>query len=377
MLNPFVIPLALYVHIPWCVRKCPYCDFNSHRAGKVLPEEAYIKQLLADLKHDKAWVQGRAIESIFIGGGTPSLFSAEGMAELLHCLHNEITVANHAEITMEANPGTVEQRKFNGFRQAGINRLSIGVQSFQDEKLKRLGRIHCANEAENAIHIAKKAGFNNINIDLMHGLPNQSKQDALYDLEKAMSLAPQHLSWYQLTLEPNTVFAKHPPVLPQEDSLWAIQEAGEACLAKQGYQQYEVSAYAKPGLKCRHNLNYWQFGDYLAIGAGAHGKITQTDGIYRYSKHRNPRDYLQADDLVAEQTSISTQALPLEFMMNALRLVEGVPVELFSARTGMALSEVENALDQAKTQGLLADSDRLIKPTKKGLRFLNDVLLLF
>jgi putative oxygen-independent coproporphyrinogen III oxidase len=372
------VPLSLYIHIPWCVRKCPYCDFNSHRAGSEIPEKKYIDRLIEDLAADKSLAQSRTVNSIFIGGGTPSLFSAAGMQVLLQRVSDHVELAKDVEVTMEANPGTAEQHKFDGFREAGVNRLSVGVQSFQDEKLQALGRIHAADEAKNAINIAKKAGFDRINIDLMHGLPKQTEADALYDINTAIDLAPQHISYYQLTLEPNTVFAKHPPVLPQEETLGSIQTAVEKRLAENSYEHYEISAYAKPNEQCQHNLNYWQFGDYLAIGAGAHGKITQADGaIMRYWKTRNPRDYLQAKNMTAGQKIIAVDELPLEFMMNVLRLMDGVPADLFLSRTGLPLSVIEKPLHEARTQGLLFADEKIIKPTKKGQQFLNNCLALF
>lgn len=371
------IPLALYIHIPWCVKKCPYCDFNSHRAGSVLPEVLYVDQLIKDLKQSQVFAASRSVQSIFIGGGTPSLFSSSAIAMLLERVKSEITVSADAEITMEANPGTAEQAKFDGFREAGVNRLSIGVQSFQDEKLRALGRIHGADEAKKAVQIARQAGFDNINIDLMHGLPHQVKRDALFDLQTSIDLQPEHLSWYQLTLEPNTVFAKHPPMLPQDETLWDIQEAGEKLLAEQGYRHYEISAYAKNNQQCRHNINYWQFGDYLAIGAGAHGKITQDKQVIRYWQHRNPRDYLNAENFTSGEKIIAPAELPLEFMMNALRLIDGVPATLFLARTGLDLSVINQSLSELKQKELLVDEVGVLKTTVQGQRFLNDCLSVF
>ncbi|HET8730764.1 MAG TPA: radical SAM family heme chaperone HemW, partial [Moraxellaceae bacterium] len=292
-------PLSLYIHVPWCVRKCPYCDFNSHAAGAELPETAYVDALLADLRQDLDLdlVQGREIASIFIGGGTPSLFSPDAYARLFDGLRRELHFASDIEITLEANPGTVEQAKFRGYRALGVNRLSIGVQSFSPEKLAALGRIHGRDEAVRAAEAARGAGFDNFNIDLMHGLPGQSVAEALADVRQALALAPTHLSWYQLTIEPNTVFYRDPPVLPEDDTLWSIQEEGQTLLAEGGYRQYEVSAYARPERECRHNRNYWMFGDYLALGAGAHGKVTRPasalgqGGVWRYAKTRLPRDY--------------------------------------------------------------------------------------
>jgi len=298
-------PLALYLHVPWCVRKCPYCDFNSHEAAAGLPEAEYVTALLADLDHDLATlpdlVQGRAVSSVFIGGGTPSLFSAAAYERLFDGLRARLPFAADVEITLEANPGTVEQEKFRGYRALGINRLSIGVQSFAPDKLVALGRIHGRDEALHAAQAARAAGFDNFNLDLMHGLPGQTLEEALADIDQAIALGPTHLSWYQLTIEPNTVFYRDPPVLPEDDTLWAIQEAGQARLAAAGLQQYEVSAYAQAGRECRHNRNYWEFGDYLALGAGAHGKLTREGGVWRYQKTRLPRDYLAAAAVVARQ----------------------------------------------------------------------------
>ena len=286
-------PLALYVHIPWCVKKCPYCDFNSHAAGPNLPEQDYVAALLADLEQELPAVHNRPLSSIFIGGGTPSLFSASAIGQLLEGVAQRISFAPEIEITLEANPGTFEQDKFTAYRALGINRLSIGIQSFQDDKLKALGRIHGAEEALRAAEMARKAGFDNYNLDLMHGLPGQSLSDALFDLQTAMAQQPTHLSWYQLTIEPNTHYYSAPPQLPEDELLWDIQETGQALLADAGFMQYEVSAYAQPGRQARHNLNYWQFGDFIGIGAGAHGKLSTPNGlIYRNWKTRLPKDYL-------------------------------------------------------------------------------------
>lgn len=374
-------PLALYVHIPWCVRKCPYCDFNSHRADSV-PEPAYVKCLLDDLQRDAAWAQGRSLQSIFFGGGTPSLFSAQSIGQLLEGIDRLVPIAPAAEITLEANPGTAEQEKFRGFRQAGVNRLSIGIQSFNAAHLEALGRIHDGNDARHAITMARKAGFDNFNLDLMHGLPAQTPEEALHDLDTALSFEPLHLSWYQLTIEPNTVFHNAPPVLPEDETLWAIQQAGEARLAARGFDHYEVSAYAQPGHQGRHNLNYWQFGDYLAIGAGAHGKITFAgeQRIMRYRKTRLPQDYMAAYQSVLGKTytaacdDLAREDLPFEFFMNALRLREGVPAALFSERTGLASSHLEAALRRARDQGLLLQAEDRFTPTAQGWLFLNNLV---
>ncbi|KJU79308.1 oxidase [Ectopseudomonas oleovorans] len=372
-------PLALYIHIPWCVRKCPYCDFNSHAAGPTLPEEEYVDALLADLDIDVQHAHDRPLSSIFFGGGTPSLFSDRALGRLLEGVERRIAFAPDIEITLEANPGTFEQAKFKGYRSLGINRLSIGVQSFQEAKLKALGRIHNGDEAIRAADMARAAGFDNFNLDLMHGLPQQSIEDALFDLRTAIAQAPTHLSWYQLTMEPNTVFWSQPPELPEDDLLWDIQEAGQALLAAEGYAQYEVSAYAQPGKQARHNLNYWTFGDFLGIGAGAHAKLSTPAGrIQRTWKTRLPKDYLDpAKAFQAGERLLEADELPFEFLMNVLRLTEGAPAELFSQRTGLPLQQLEQARREAERQGLLqADETRLVA-TAKGQLFLNDLLQQF
>ncbi|MFV3091636.1 radical SAM family heme chaperone HemW [Pseudomonas sp. GW6] len=372
-------PLALYIHIPWCVRKCPYCDFNSHAAGPTLPEEEYVDALLADLDIDVQHAHDRPLSSIFFGGGTPSLFSDRALGRLLEGVERRIAFAPDIEITLEANPGTFEQAKFKGYRSLGINRLSIGVQSFQEAKLKALGRIHNGDEAIRAADMARAAGFDNFNLDLMHGLPQQSIEDALFDLRTAIAQAPTHLSWYQLTMEPNTVFWSQPPELPEDDLLWDIQEAGQALLAAEGYAQYEVSAYAQPGKQARHNLNYWTFGDFLGIGAGAHAKLSTPAGrIQRAWKTRLPKDYLDpAKAFQAGERLLAADELPFEFLMNVLRLTEGSPAELFSQRTGLPLQQLEQARREAERQGLLqADETRLVA-TAKGQLFLNDLLQQF
>ena len=372
-------PLALYIHIPWCVRKCPYCDFNSHAAGPTLPEEEYVDALLADLDSDLHHAHGRPLTSIFFGGGTPSLFSDRALGRLLEGIEQRIAFAPDIEITLEANPGTFEQAKFKGYRSLGINRLSIGVQSFQEAKLKALGRIHNGDEAIRAADMVRAAGFDNFNLDLMHGLPEQSIEDALFDLRTAIAQAPTHLSWYQLTMEPNTVFWSQPPELPEDDLLWDIQEAGQALLAAEGYAQYEVSAYAQPGRQARHNLNYWTFGDFLGIGAGAHAKLSTPDGrILRTWKTRLPKDYLDPSKAYqAGERRLDADELPFEFLMNVLRLTDGAPAELFSQRTGLSLAQLDAARREAERVGLLqADATRLVA-TAKGQLFLNDLLQLF
>lgn len=379
-------PLSLYVHVPWCVKKCPYCDFNSHRITGNIPEEAYINALLHDVDNELASIQGRPIHSIFIGGGTPSLLTANAYQKLFNGLQARVRFSDDIEITMEANPGTYEHDRFQAYLDAGVNRLSLGVQSFQDEKLAVLGRIHCADEARQAIASITSHGFSNINIDLMHGLPGQSPEDALYDLKQAIGLKPAHISWYQLTIEPNTVFYSKTPALPPDDTLWDIQEAGQALLASAGFQQYEISAFSQPGRRSKHNLNYWQFGDYIGIGAGAHGKLTNaaTGQIYRNWKTRMPADYLAADHYIAHafeagRRMLEADELPIEFMMNVLRLHDGVDVQLYGERTGQALSDIFEKLQLARQKALLepfASANR-IKPTPTGRLFLNDLLELF
>ena len=373
------IPLALYVHIPWCARKCPYCDFNSHEARGPVPEQAYVDALLADLEQDLPRVWGRRIESVFVGGGTPSLFSAEALDRLLAGLRARLPLRPDTEITLEANPGAVEQGKFAEFREIGVNRLSIGVQSFNDEHLQRLGRIHDRHAAFAAAEAAYAAGLKNFNLDLMFGLPGQTVEQALADIANAVALQPAHLSYYQLTIESNTRFHQSPPILPDDETIGLIQERAQAELARQGYRQYEVSTYARENRRCRHNLNYWEFGDYLGIGAGAHGKLTDPAAgrIHRLWKLKHPRDYLASAGTLASiggDVSIPTDDLPVEFLMNALRLVEGVPAALFEERTGLLLAALEPTRSRVRERGLMvADCERL-QPTELGLRFLNDLL---
>jgi putative oxygen-independent coproporphyrinogen III oxidase len=375
-------PLSLYVHLPWCVRKCPYCDFNSHEAKDDVPEQAYVDALIADLEQELPTVWGRPVETVFIGGGTPSLFSPEALDRLLSQVRALLPVPATAEITLEANPGSSETGKFAEFRAIGINRLSIGVQSFNADMLQRLGRIHGPREAISAVEAAHAAGFEELNLDLMYGLPGQSTAQALADLEQAMALQPTHLSHYQLTIEPNTRFAHTPPTLPEDDALWEIQQTCQTRLAAAGYEQYEVSAYARAGHRCRHNLNYWQFGDYLGIGAGAHAKISsaQAQRIVRIAKLRHPRDYLAkaASPLrIAEERNLTRLEAGFEFMLNALRLNEGFPVALFAQHTGLPLITVEEALQAAERKGLIARDMHAIRPTDLGRRFLNDLTALF
>jgi len=372
-------PLSLYVHIPWCVRKCPYCDFNSHEAKAALPERDYVRALVDDLTADLPRVWGRPVESVFIGGGTPSLFAPETLDELLSQLRALLPIRPAAEITLEANPGTVEARKFREFRALGINRLSIGVQSFNQQHLERLGRIHGRKEAIAAAEIAHASGFDNFNLDLMFGLPDQTTAEARDDVETAIALEPAHISYYHLTIEPNTYFHHHPPALPDEERVWDIQQAGQLRLAERGYMQYETSAYAKTGRQCWHNLNYWRFGDYLGIGAGAHAKITdaQQQRITRLHKLRHPKDYLSAANHIAGETHVTRADAPFEFMMNALRLTDGVEASLFTQRTGLPISMVEKPLREAERRGLVEWTVERIRPTEQGRRFLNDLLQLF
>jgi len=370
-------PLSLYIHLPWCERKCPYCDFNSHESSHV-PEQAYITALLQDLDADLAMAAGREIQTLFIGGGTPSLFSAEAISRLLAGIGDRLELAPDAEATMEANPGSAEADKFLGFRQAGINRLSLGVQSFQDDKLGALGRVHDSKQARAAIEYASAAGFDSFNIDLMHGLPGQTEADAVYDLETAISFHPPHLSWYQLTIEPNTVFNKRPPTLPVEDALADIQDRGELLLENQGYAQYEVSAYSRPELQCQHNLNYWSFGDYLALGAGAHGKITTADGsIRRYAKTRAPQDYLQGERYTASKRVLNQSELIGEFMMFALRLNNGFSTQRFEQVTGLSADQLRPKVQSLADRELLSTDGDNIRATPLGRRFLDSVIAEF
>jgi len=368
------VPLSLYLHMPWCVKKCPYCDFNSHALVGDIPEQAYLKAILEDLDQDLSLIQDRAIETVFIGGGTPSLMSPDFYYRLFAGLRQRLTLASDAEITLEANPGTFEQGRFNGFRAAGINRLSLGIQSFEPRQLQALGRIHDDKAAHQAIEAARKAGFDNFNLDLMHGLPNQTPEDAAADLQAAIDWAPPHISWYQLTLEPNTEFYSRPPDLPDDDRLWDIYCRGSELLHSHGYSDYEVSAWSQPGAASRHNLNYWTFGDYLALGAGAHGKVTLPDGqIRRFWKTRQPDAYLnRIGSRTAGHQTVETGELPLEFMMNALRLSGGVPENLFTERTGLPLSVVEVKLESLRKDRLLERGR--IQATELGQRYLNSLL---
>jgi putative oxygen-independent coproporphyrinogen III oxidase len=372
------IPLSLYVHIPWCVRKCPYCDFNSHEQKGELPEQAYVDALLADLRSDVEAAGGRPIRSVFFGGGTPSLFSPAAIGRFLQQADRLLTFAADAEITLEANPGTVEAGRFSGYRAAGVNRLSMGIQSLDDAKLAALGRIHGRAEALAAVQAAHRAGFDNFNLDLMYALPGQSLAQAEADLRELLSLQPPHVSWYQLTLEPNTLFHRHPPTLPDEESIGEIMDMGLAVLAEHGYRQYEVSAHAQPGRQSRHNLNYWEFGDYLAVGAGAHAKLSLGDGrIVRRSRARHPQAYMEAGAERYSERLLTSQDLVIEFMLNALRLIHGVPAYYFEARTGLSVATILPLLDKARQRGLLQADPARLQATSLGQRFLNDLLAIF
>ena len=367
-------PLSLYIHVPWCVRKCPYCDFNSHAIKGEIPETAYLNAILEDLDQDLPFIRGRPVETVFIGGGTPSLMSGAFYQLLFDGLRQRLAFSSDAEITLEANPGTLEAGRFESFREAGVNRLSIGVQSFNPEHLKSLGRIHDQAMAHQAIESARAAGFDNFNIDLMHGLPGQTPEQAVSDLQAALAHQPSHLSWYQLTIEPNTEFFSRPPPLPDDDRLWEIYRQGAAHLRSAGFDDYEISAWSLPDRESRHNLNYWRFGDYLALGAGGHGKVSLADGrILRYWKTRQPDAYLQR---IGSRTSgseeLEPEDRPLEFMMNALRLKRGTSEQLYLERTGLPLSSVAVQLEQLRKQHLLTP-DRL-QATEQGQRYLNSLL---
>lgn len=383
--TPLVLPpLSLYIHIPWCARKCPYCDFNSHTTEKQIPEAQYIDCLLKDIEQQVALVQNRKLHSIFFGGGTPSLFSGRGIGKILNGVKDHIGFTNDIEITLEANPGTTEQKRFAEYLNAGVNRLSIGIQSLKDSHLESLGRIHSAQQAMSAVKNARAEGFNNINLDLMHGLPNQTLIDATEDLHQALCLGANHLSWYQLTIEKNTAFYTQPPILPHNDLLADIELAGFKILKQAGYEQYEISAFAQKNGQSRHNLNYWSFGDYLGIGAGAHSKITQasTDSIIRSQKTRLPEDYMRRFSSSSDGESpsagrwqkVEASALPLEFMMNSLRLTNGVPYHYFCDYTGLPFSAVEDTITGLRSQELLSKKPDRIASTILGRRFLNNVL---
>ena len=375
------IPLSLYIHIPWCIKKCPYCDFNSHTYTDELPEEKYIDCLLEDLTNELPRVWGRRLISIFIGGGTPSLFSAKAIERLLEGINILLPFHKDLEITMEANPGTFEQTKFSNFYSAGINRLSLGIQSFSKEKLKALGRVHDDKEALNAIKIARKAGFTNFNLDIMYALPEQTLNEAILDISKAIEQEPNHISWYQLSLEPNTAFYHKPPNIPTNDVAWQIQEQGQALLAEHNYKQYEISAYATDNKQSTHNNNYWHFGDYLGIGAGAHGKITNVSNntIERTTKYRSPKDYLNKrnNDYTSSNKIISKQELPFEFMLNALRLTDGFNLKLYEQRTGLPFADIQSIMESAKKRDLIDIDNARMRTTKLGRRFTDDLIMMF
>ena len=374
------IPLALYVHLPWCVRKCPYCDFNSHAADPHgVPAEAYVDALLRDLATDAPLARGRPVSSIVIGGGTPSLFPGPAIARLLEGVRGQFDLALDAEITLEANPGTVDEANFHGYRAAGVNRLSLGVQSLRAAPLAALGRIHGVGDVARAVAVARAAGFTNLNLDLMHGLPGDRSGDALSDLAAALAFQPEHLSWYELTLEEGTPFARRPPVLPDEDEVALDFERGLGALEAAGFTRYEVSAYARDGRACRHNLNYWQFGDYLGIGAGAHGKLTTPGGVVRSVRRRHPAAYMKAAGTpeARQIERVEVDALPGEFMLNALRLAEGFEWTLFESRTGLARAVLEAPVAQAFQRGWVDGDGERLRPTAAGYRFLNDLQILF
>ena len=369
-------PLSLYVHIPWCLRKCPYCDFNSHEKRGDLPEDAYVDALVADLETALPQVWGRRIHTVFVGGGTPSLFSPAAIDRLLTAIRTRLPLLPEAEITMEANPGTFEIERFRGYRAAGVNRLSIGVQSFDAAKLEALGRVHGPDEARAAIDAALSL-FDTVNVDLMYALPSQSLEEALGDVREAIARGAPHISAYHLTLEPDTHFHRYPPPIPDEDLAADMQEAIEAVLGQAGFSHYETSAFAREGHRARHNLNYWTFGDYLGIGAGAHAKVSLPDRIVRESRIRKPQGYMSAamaGDARLETRDVAASELPFEFMLNALRLIEGFPVALFGERTGLPITTVERELQAAEKQGLIARDHQWIRPTERGRRFLNDLL---
>ncbi len=375
-------PLSLYIHVPWCIKKCPYCDFNSHKSPDELPEQDYIDALIRDLEQELPTIWGRTIQTIFIGGGTPSLFSAEAYERLFSSLRALLPISHNAEITLEANPGTFEQHRFADYLSLGINRLSIGIQSFNNQSLTALGRIHDGQQAIKAVETAHKVGFENFNLDLMYGLPHQTAKTAREDIETAIALAPSHLSYYQLTIEPNTLFHQQPPTLPGDDPIIDWQLDSQQRMAKAGYQQYEVSAYAKNKQQCRHNINYWQFGDYLGIGAGAHGKISDAaqQSITRRSKQKQPQAYIESagtDKVVLTNEIITTKDIGFEFMLNALRLTDGFPTPLFYQHAGLPISHIDKTLQLAEQQGLITWDIHRICPTDKGQRYLNSLVELF
>lgn len=374
------IPLSLYIHIPWCVKKCPYCDFNSHALKNQLPEQEYLDALIADLQIDLPLAQGREIKTIFFGGGTPSLISPKGIANLLQRVASLITLATDIEITLEVNPGTVEHHSLAEYRASGVNRISLGAQSFNDDKLQALGRIHKAENTIAVIEQIQQANFHSYNIDLMHGLPQQTVAEAILDLQTALQFKPPHLSWYQLTLEPNTIFYKYPPKLPDDEITWEIQIQGEEILKAAGMQHYEVSAFTQPNHACRHNINYWKFGDYLGIGAGAHSKITnlETFVIQRIWKNRNPKDYLDyTKSFLAGSRILSPAELPSEYMLNRLRLFQGFDLNEYQLATGLPIESIAEIIDKTCSKGLITVHNNMLNLTTLGTRFLNDTMQMF
>jgi putative oxygen-independent coproporphyrinogen III oxidase len=373
-------PLSLYIHIPWCIEKCPYCDFNSHKLRGEIPEQAYLQALVNDLKTDLVYVQGRILDTIFIGGGTPSLISAKGIGWLLEEVEKLIAFKKDIEITLEANPGAIENSKIAAFKKVGISRFSFGVQSFQQEKLTRLGRIHGVEEAKSAALQAQQSGVSTFNLDLMHGLPDQSLEDALFDLQTAIDLQPTHLSWYQLTIEPNTQYFSHPPKLPEDELLWDIQEAGQKLLAENGYQQYEISGYTQAGFECQHNINYWSFSDYLGIGCGAHGKLTLPleNKIIRTTKIKHPKGYLDDNrPFLDDSHTVAKDDLAFEYMMNRMRLFAPIPFSEFEQYTGLSIDSIALPIQQAIDKKLLIEKSDHWLMTELGHRFLNELLQLF
>lgn len=369
---------SLYIHIPWCIKKCPYCDFNSHKSPTNLPEEDYIKRLILDFEQDLSFFSPRSIDTLFIGGGTPSLLSAKAYDSLFNQLQSLVTFNNAIEITMEANPGTVEQQRFKDYRTLGINRLSLGIQSFNPIHLKKLGRIHDDKQAHNALITARAAGFDNINIDIMHSLPNQTPAEGLDDLKTALSYTPEHISWYQLTLEPNTIFYKQRPSLPHEDEIEELETQGLAYLSENGFYRYEISAFSQPNKQAQHNLNYWLFGDYYGIGAGAHGKLSEKNNIYRTRKQRQPNEYLNPQkNVLAEKTLISDEDKIFEFMLNTTRLEQPIPLNLFTQTTGLSLKKLQSKLDLAVTQKLINLTESTWQVSELGRRYTNNLQALF